>query len=293
MSTSDYTATPPRDGAALASTLRNIASSPPADQAIRASLLNPAPLPQNVSALTLIELILKDRPTLHQLLRDRTQQAELLMKFLGIAVAGFVLFGVALSIILASAGAWPKLTPLAQVIDDPSLQPVAMQTIETSPSHLPSLASAAGKLIFAYTFGLIAATGICLPSLYFYGLLAGIKLPFIDVTLHALKAKATAAVALVGILPVYVALSLGTLVFDIPATYRTASLLLGLLLPFIGGLWGTYSLYQGFRTLRDTLPAAQREPRIAFLSRLVFSWCGVYTAVCPVMIHAVWSFLGT
>src|SRR5436189_250626 len=61
------------------------------------------------------------------------------------------------------------------------------------------------RMIVAYSFGLIAATGVCLPSLYFYGLLSGIRLSMLDVVTHAMKAKATTAVALLGILPLYIA----------------------------------------------------------------------------------------
>ena len=39
-------------------------------------------------------------------------------------------------------------------------------------------------------FGLIAASGICLPSLYFYALLAGVRMTMVDVVLHTLKSKA-------------------------------------------------------------------------------------------------------
>ena len=39
----------------------------------------------------------------------------------------------------------------------------------------------AGNLVLAYTIGLIAANGICLPSFYFYGLLAGVRTTMLSV----------------------------------------------------------------------------------------------------------------
>jgi hypothetical protein len=147
-------------------------------------------------------------------------------------------------------------------------------------------------LIAAYCFGLIAATGVCLPSLYFYGLLSGVKLSMLDVVTHAMKAKATSAVALLGILPVYIALAMGVLIFGwVPDLLREWALWLGFILPFIAGLWGTISLYLGFETLADTLPPERCERRGCFLRRLVVSWAACYTAVSPVMIYTVWQAL--
>ena len=58
------------------------------------------------------------------------------------------------------------------------------------------------------------ATGVCLPSFYFYGLLAGVKLSMLQATAHAVKCLAVTAVVLVGALPIYVAvMRLGMIVF--------------------------------------------------------------------------------
>jgi hypothetical protein len=98
-------------------------------------------------------------------------------------------------------------------------------------------------------------------------------------------------VALVGILPVYAALGMAAVVFQVPPQALESTMLLGLVLPFIAGLWGSYSLYDGFGTLCDTLPAERRDRRACFLRRLVFSWCACYTAVSPVMIFTLWEAL--
>jgi len=65
---------------------------------------------------------------------------------------------------------------------------------------------------------------------------------------------------------------------------------LGLLLPFLAGLWGAWSIFRGFMTLADTLPPSRRCRRSCFLRRLTVSWAAVYTAVTPVMIWTLWKF---
>ncbi len=145
--------------------------------------------------------------------------------------------------------------------------------------------------------GLIAATGICLPSLYFYGLLAGVKMSMRDVVIHSLRAKATAAIALIGILPMYAAVVMGVVILAGPADegglypILSAALWLGLILPFIGGLFGTWTLHNGFVGLCDTMSPERRENRACFLRRLTLSWSAVYTAVSPVMIFTLWEYL--
>ena len=110
-----------------------------------------------------------------------------------------------------------------------------------------------------------------------------------DVVIHALKSKAVAAVTLVGILPIYAAFGLAIAIFPLPDVPRNSVLLLGLVLPFIAGLSGTYSLYRGLSTLTDTMAADRRLDRECFLQRLVLSWSGVYSAVSPVLIFTLWQ----
>ena len=146
----------------------------------------------------------------------------------------------------------------------------------------------AANLILAYDLGLIAATGICLPSFYFYGLLAGLRISMLQVSTHATKCLATTGVVLVGILPIYVALALGMIVFGAPAEWMHRTIDLGLTLPFLAGLWGVRSLYVGFTRLCDTIRPDRRAARTCFLRRLTLAWAACYSVVTPVMIHALW-----
>jgi hypothetical protein len=149
-----------------------------------------------------------------------------------------------------------------------------------------------GEALFftgAYAFGLVAASGVCLPSLYFYGLLAGVRMSMLDVVVHAVKSKAVAAVALVGILPIYVALALGVVIFGGGPGLADFTMVLGLLLPFIAGVWVTVSHYQVFAQLCDTMQPERARRRACFLRRLVLSWSACYSAVMPVMIYSLWE----
>jgi len=110
-----------------------------------------------------------------------------------------------------------------------------------------------------------------------------------DVVIHAVKSKAVAAITLIGIIPIYAAFGLATAIFPLPDVSRDTVLIFGLLLPFIAGFAGTYSLYRGLSTLTDTITPERREHRECFLQRLVVSWCGVYSAVSPVLIFTLWQ----
>jgi len=263
----------------------------------------PAPLTaRDLSTLGLIELILKDRSRLDQAIRAPAVQRSLVPKFLTIALLSFLLFGVCLVIMLNAAGVWPELTAMKTVFE-------AAQTgkeisfLKFAPDSVGMgrwLDGSALQLIVAYSLGLIAATGICLPSLYFYGLLAGVRMSMVDVVLHSLKSKATGAVGLIGILPMYAAVGMGVIILtgavetisSEPAGLLSMALWLGLILPFIGGLFGTWSMYRGFGGLADTIPQERREKRSIFLNRLAISWVAVYTAVTPLMIFTLWEYFG-
>jgi len=248
---------------------------------------------ERAGLLQLVEMILKAPRRLDRLIRRAELQPTLIPRFLAISLTSFALFGVALAIVFSSALVMPRLAAIDVYLDQKGVGPPLVQ-FDAMQGFSEFWVSGAWQLIAAYCFGLIAATGVCLPSLYFYGLLSGVRLSMLDVVTHAMKAKATSAVALLGILPVYVAVVMGVLIFRfdwVPDLFREWALWLGFILPFIAGLWGTVSLYRGFATLADTLPPERCERRGCFLRRLVLSWAACYTAVSPVMIYTVWQAL--
>lgn len=225
------------------------------------------------STFGLVELLLKQPARVDRLNRDEARQPELIPRFLGVGLASYLAFGVLMVLILnfAPAAAWPH----SLVIPMP-------------PAHWHD--GTFWSLPVGYTVGLVLAICVCLPSFYFFGLLAGIKMSFRQVVGQVMKGTAANAVLLVGILPIYVAVAMGLIVFDAPADVLQWTLKIGLLLPFIAGPWGMRSIYLGVMGLADTLPAKCRHRRTCFLRRLTFAWSACYAAVSPIMIYRLWEY---
>jgi hypothetical protein len=224
------------------------------------------------SALGLAELLLKDPGRVDALNREEPRQAELLPRFLGIALAGYTLYGLSMVLILNAA---PEAARPRHLLPVP-------------PARLAD-GSALG-LVLGYTLGMVATNGVCLPSFYFFGLLAGVRLSMAQVTAQVLRCQATSAIVLVGVLPIYVAVVLGLVVFKAPPESLEWCLYAGLGLPFAAGLEGIRSLYRAVLGMGETLPPERRARRQTFLRRLTLSWSACYTAVCPVMIYRLWEF---
>lgn len=243
---------------------------------------------QERSLLGIVELVLKNPRRLNRMIRDTSLNSELIPRFLALEIVAFAVFGATLALVMSAAGFWPKLTAVQHFLDSPTGSLIEFETIRLGDVWRDGSAL---RMMAAYNIGLIAAVGICLPSLYFYGLLAGVRMTMLDVTAHAIKSQVAMAVALIGILPIYVAISLGVKVFQFPDVLTQCVLQVGMILPFIAGLWGTWSLYIGFVSLADTLPADRRCRRECLLRRLLVSWTACWTAVTPVMIYTLWEFM--
>jgi hypothetical protein len=245
--------------------------------------------PIEQGSLGLLELILKAPEQLDRLIRDPSRQAELLPQLLGISLIGFTFFGVAMSLVLSTSSVWPHLAAMDAVIAGREASPLRFAASADASLLTHWLNGDAWRLIGAYAIGLVATTGICLPSLYFYSLLAGVRMTMMDVVIQALKSKAVGAVTLVGVLPIYATGGLAITIFQLSDYWRDSILVLGLILPFIAGTAGTYSLYRGLSGFADTMPVERREYRACFLQRLVLSWATCYTAVSPVLIFTLWQ----
>jgi hypothetical protein len=214
----------------------------------------------------LVELMLKDQRRLDALIREESRAPDLIPRMLAIALVGFTIFGIAATLILNLGSSIPSWVPRARWSD-----------------------GTWANLTLAYVLGLVAATGVCLPSFYFYGLLAGVKLSMLQSVAHSVKCLAITAVVLVGALPIYVAISLGMIVFAADPELMRLTITLGLALPFVAGLWGVKTLFLGFADLAETLPPRRKSERARFLRRLTVAWAACYTAVTPVMIIWLWT----
>ena len=215
--------------------------------------------------------MLKNPNRLDRLTGDNSRQALLIPSFLAVGLASFSLFALALVLTLSAAP--------AAALPEPLAGPWAYH-----------YTGAALALWLTYALGFTLATGVCLPSFYFYGLLAGVRVSWLQVTALMMKGQAATAVMLMGILPVYLAGALGTVVFGAPSHVQRLVLDIGLGLPFVAGLWGVRSIHIGFLGLSDTLPDARRCRRECWLRRLTVACSVCYTAVCPVMIYTLWRY---
>ena len=155
---------------------------------------------------------------------------------------------------------------------------------ESRGSMIPELR----KPLLVYSIGMVAALGICLPSFYFYGLLAGVRATMLQVTAIGLHAFARTGVILMGVLPVYVAAILGVEVLGLTdgLTYDVL-LAAGVILPFAAGTMSLRVMYLGFTDLIRTLPEARAESRAPMVRLLAVAWAVLYTVVAPVTLWAV------
>jgi hypothetical protein len=227
---------------------------------------------EDPSTLQLVELILQEPGRVDALNREENRQAELMPRFLGIALLSYSLFAVAMIVLLNAA--------------PPAAYPHRL--LQAPPAHLAD-GSALG-LWLGYTVGLVAATCVCLPSFYFFGLLAGVRMSMLQIAVLILRGKASNAVLLVGLLPIYVAVVLGMVVFDVRAETLEAGLYVGLALPFLAGPEGLRAIYRGVMAMAETMPPEYQVRRVCFLRRLTLSWAACYTIVSPVMIYRLWEF---
>ena len=242
------------------------------------------------SLSSLVELLLKDQPGVDLLCRTADGQRELVPKLLAVGLAGYLLFGAVLVVAFQLIGVWPEPHSIANWLAGEGPMPIEVRE-DTLPWWSRWLNGSAIILLGSFALGLIGAIGVCLPSFYFYGLLAGVRTTMLHVTAHALKGLAAGAVALVGLLPLYLAAVLALAVFPAPQVLVVPSCLFGFALPFVAGLWGTRSLYLGFVCLSDTMGPEQRVNRECFLRRLIVAWSACYTAVAPLMVFSVWDWL--
>jgi hypothetical protein len=234
-----------------------------------AESVEPPTLPMNErSLLGLVELLLKAPEQLDDQVRDPGRQAELIPRLLILALTSFALFAIVLALLLLAA--------------EPGAVPCFLENWNRH-------AGPAVALGLAYPIGMVAATGICLPTFYFFGLLAGVRISVLQVAAHVLKGKAATAVLLLGLTPIYLSITLGMLIFHAEDKAMSIALTFGLVLPFLAGLWGVRSIYVGFLGLADTLPPERRCRRTSFLRRLTVAWSAVYTAVTPVMIWSLYQ----
>jgi hypothetical protein len=245
------------------------------DSGIPAAVLateEPAPA-KGETTLELVELLLKNPVRLQQLNRDPRRQGELVPRFLLIALSGYLLYSCMMVLLINVAP-----TGNAEFL----LLPMpAARWHDGSALSLP----------LAYTLSIVLASCVCLPSFYFYSLLAGVRITWLQIVGLITRATAYNGVILLGLVPIYVALMMGLIVFTSPPEIVQWSLMVGLALPFVAGPWGLWTIHRGIADLAAQMPLEWRCRRECMLRRLTLAWGGVYTVVLPVMIYRLWEYL--
>src|SRR5438132_5350361 len=157
----------------------------------------PEPAADERSVLGVTELLLKNPGRLDRLALEEGEQPRLIPRFLAIGLSSFSLFALALVLTLGAAPAEALPWPLAATW---SAHPTESGVV----------------LWLAYALGFTLTTGVCLPSFYFYALLAGVRISWLQVTAQVMKGQGSTAVMLMGILPVYLAAALAASIFGTP-----------------------------------------------------------------------------
>ena len=115
------------------------------------------------TTLELVELLLKDPGRLQQLNRDPRRQGELVPRFLLIALAGYLIYSCMMVLII-------NMAPTAAATGF-ELLPLPPRWHDGSALSLP----------LAYTLSVVLASCVCLPSFYFYSLLAGVRITWLQI----------------------------------------------------------------------------------------------------------------
>src|SRR5262249_3841829 len=120
--------------------------------------------PDEVTALALVELLLKDPSKVNRLNRLPSSQRELFPRFLLIGLSSYLVYSLVMVLMLniAPTAAYPSSSFLA------------------FPSALWSDGTA-WSLPLAYSISIVLAACVCLPSFYFYSLLAGLRMTWLQI----------------------------------------------------------------------------------------------------------------
>jgi hypothetical protein len=140
---------------------------------------------------------------------------------------------------------------------------------------------------FAFIAAFMGTLLICLPSFYFYTQLSGLDASFRLCVAQALRAQATTSVLLLGVLPVYFAVTLAALLGV--GIHAAGAIRIGYGLPFIVGLFGLRAVYIGFNDLLEVVPISHPR-RGNFVRRMVLCWGALYSVIAPL---ALWRLIDT
>ena len=228
-------------------------------------LVGPEPLE---STVPLIDLLLRHRKQADRQCADPDASARLLPRLTAMAIAGIAAYSLVQGLLL-TGGTFPWWSAL-------------------SDSH-PAIAI--GAVFLSFEFGLMGAQIAGLPTFYFHGLLSGLHPHAWRITVESMRARATASVVLLGLLPIYLALSLGLQLMSADAYEVVVSC--GYALPFVAGLAAPLSLQRAFDAMgrQQAEENPNRTGRRAMPLLLVLAWSALFTAMAPLGVFRMMSLI--
>jgi hypothetical protein len=239
----------------------------------RAPIAGPAPVSvpapeEEMPAVrpSMFDLVLRRPRLLDRVLRDEASLPKAIQELVSLSVAGLCVYGLVLG---------------------GSAQLVRWQLEAGSfwGQGMPAV-----WLPISLVAAILGAIGICLPSFYFFTQLSGLDASFRVVTAQALRGVATTAVLLLGAAPFYAAWVLGNVVGVFSDVQVTLGV--GMVLPFVVGLFGVGAVERGFRSMLDVLPVTHRR-RGNFVRWMVMAWGALFTAIAPVALARLGDWLGS
>lgn len=220
----------------------------------------------------ILQRLLDDGESLDEVLLDDELREAALGRMLAVAIAGLMLFGLAVGF-------------TAQVAGVGEGQPGVWIPV-------------------ALTGGFMTAIAVGLPSFYFYTQLAGVDASFRLVTSQAVRVQARTSILLMGALPFYAAVALASItelslvevfltdflflgIFHDPAE---ACIAVGVAIPFFVGLFGLHSVYRSFVRMVKVLPVTHSR-RGNVLIRMLLLWGVLAMSVAPVAMYRIAEWL--
>lgn len=214
--------------------------------------------------ISTFELLVQRRELAAEACAHPESAARLLPRLVGVSAAGILAYAVVHGTVLT--------------LTDSTFQPVGLVQ--------QGWATRVATLALAYGAGLFGAQVVSLPSAYFYALQSGVRTHGWRIAVEAMRAQASAAVVLLGLLPVYFAAGLGTIAMSLhSSTNFFVQGVVGYTLPFVGGLVGTAGLVRAFSQIAaENQPTGSRSPWPVLL---VLAWSALFTALAPLGVARV------
>ena len=211
------------------------------------------------------DLLLREREEADALCADRDGSAHLLPRFVLTGSAGVAAYAV--------------------------VQALLLHMLPDSMAPTPAPAWTAMFLFVAFEGGFLGSHVAGLPSYYFYALLAGIRTHSWRLVAESMRARATASVVLLGLLPVYLAAGLGLcLLAHAPGWQHLATAVvlgLGYTLPFLAGLAAPVTLLRSFLHMSREQAGGRRAMPVL----LTLAWTALFTVMAPIGVIRAFTWL--